>query len=182
MGLGLYLARSIIELHGGTVEVQSEGAGHGSIFTVSLPLASEAGAATSSGLHGCSILLVEDNVDTLKLMTRLVRRIGCKVLPARSAEEALKVADENGVDLLISDIGLPDRTGWDLMRELQQKHPTPGIAISGYVSQEDQARSLEAGFSVHLVKPISFVALHLAVTEILCAAHANRFAKISHKP
>lgn len=174
LGLGLYLARAIVHLHGGQITAHSRGRGQGSTFTIHLPLCQSPmpSQATEPILDHPHVLLVEDNPDTLKLMIRILRRLGCEVESAASADEALAIALQNPPDLIISDIGLPDRSGWELMRTLRSKYALPGIAISGFGSDDDRKQSHLAGFSAHLVKPVSVQALRLAMDQALRTASA----------
>jgi CheY-like chemotaxis protein len=109
------------------------------------------------------ILLVEDNVQTLQLMDRILRKSGHQVTPAATASHALKIAQDKQFDLLISDIGLPDLSGWELMERLRAEGPLRGIAISGFVSNADRERSLACGFLCHLAKPIKMKELEDAI-------------------
>jgi CheY-like chemotaxis protein len=107
------------------------------------------------------ILLVEDHADTAEAMADLLRDLGHQVTTAMTVTEALRTAadlqqgDQEGIDLVISDLGLPDGTGHDLMRELVRRYGVRGIALSGYGMEEDIRKSLEAGFDRHLIKPVS---------------------------
>jgi signal transduction histidine kinase len=177
LGLGLAISKAIVEMHGGRLTAASDGTSCGSTFTLRLPLgalggvespapdASEPPAETRS----LSILLVEDHADTAEAMADLLRLQGHRVTVAGSVAEALAAAEaafENGaLDLVVSDLGLPDGTGLDLMRELSRRYAVTGIALSGYGMEEDMRRSREAGFQKHLTKPISPAALAEAIRE-----------------
>ena len=87
-------------------------------------------------------------------------------MAARSGQEAIEIAGRERIDVIVSDIGLPDQTGWEVMRQLRQAQKVRGIAISGFDTEEDRQRSAEAGFDAHLVKPISYPALQAAVLEV----------------
>lgn len=114
------------------------------------------------------ILLVEDHLDTAKAMARLLNLSGYQVHTANSYADAVALCGEHRFDLLISDVGLPDGSGYDLMREmLENKCATKGIAVSGYGSQQDVQESLQAGFSEHLVKPVAFDALRDAIQRVI---------------
>src|SRR5690606_29900855 len=112
------------------------------------------------------ILLVEDHQDTLQIMCRLLRRLGYTVEAASSKQAAIEAARASEPDLLISDIGLPDGSGLDLMRELKSIRPLRGIALSGFGREADIARSREAGFCNHLVKPINFHELEEMIQQV----------------
>ncbi len=163
LGLGLTISRSIVEAHGGTICGHSEGPGTGAVFTVCLPLQETARAipirtaspdAATSVRRGQEILIVEDHNDTRATLQRLLERRGYRVTAANSAEQALAEAGAGQFDLVISDLGLPDMTGNELMSLLRDRHGLPGIAVSGYGMEEDVARSRDAGFLHHLTKPI----------------------------
>jgi PAS domain S-box-containing protein len=195
LGLGLSIVKSLADLHHATISAASPGKGQGATFTlamralsdsaphshvVSAPAAPTASTSTSppgtaypgSAPAGepqvrCNVLLVEDHDDTRRVLSRLLQTFGCRVTAAGSVREARDIADgtEEAFDLLLSDIGLPDGTGHEVMRYLQRRHPTPGIAISGFGQDEDLARSKEAGFAVHLTKPIAVQTLRTAITQ-----------------
>jgi two-component system CheB/CheR fusion protein len=183
LGLGLAISKAIVELHGGSLAATSSGRGRGSIFSVRLPvgdlqlrpavvsgtsLAAAAAAlrdpATDSKLR---ILLVEDHVDTAEAMAELLRDMGHEITVAGSVAAGLAAAECQGgrFDLVLSDLGLPDGTGLDLMAELHRRYGVRGIALSGYGMEEDVRRSLEAGFERHLTKPINLQALQSAIQD-----------------
>ncbi|MGE5610067.1 MAG: response regulator [Bacillota bacterium] len=160
LGLGLTISKAMVELHGGTIDAYSEGKGKGACFSVRLPLVAatpepESPAATPPhAVAPLRILLVEDHGDTAKMMRQLLMLDGHAVERAADMASALEAAARHPFDLLISDLGLPDRSGLDLMRELRaQGYSLPGIALSGYGQEEDIRRSKEAGFATHLTKP-----------------------------
>ena len=118
------------------------------------------------------ILVVEDHVDSANMLTRLLQRNGYEVSVAGNATDALDAAQsqENAgrpLDLLISDLGLPDASGYELMKKMSERHQIPGIALSGYGEADDVRRALEAGFSHHLTKPIDFDKLKAAIDDLL---------------
>jgi CheY-like chemotaxis protein len=114
------------------------------------------------------ILLVEDHLDTAKAMARLLNLSGYHVETATSYADAVALCEQKQFDLLISDVGLPDGTGYDLMRQmLDRACATKGIAVSGYGSQQDVQDSIQAGFSEHLVKPVAFDALRDAIKRVI---------------
>jgi len=164
LGLGLAIGKGVAEAHGGSIKASSPGRGHGTTLTVELPTiitAQRSGIAASSGgprqgKAGLNILLVDDHADTLRVMSRLLRRLDHQVTTAESKSAALAAADENEFDLLISDIGLPDGTGLELMRELLARRPIRGIALTGYGMESDVRQSRDAGFTAHMTKPINF--------------------------
>ena len=179
LGLGLSLSKLLVELHGGTIEAKSEGLEHGATFSVTLPLAeavvpvvtSPAGPSAPASLRVLQILLVEDHGDTARILGRLLRNQGHEVRTAGDLKHALEMSRQWEFDLLISDLGLPDGNGRDLMSQLRSIRPTiPGIAISGFGTEEDIHLSLEAGFEEHLVKPVSIPALRAAIQRIASKA------------
>ncbi len=175
LGLGLAISKMLVDLHHGTISVASDGPGTGATFTVELmklvgapeaPRAEpEAIAAGASG-SGLRILLVDDHQDTSRVMSMLLEQKGYSVITAGSIGEALQVAASQQFDLLISDIGLPDGSGTELMRRLSSERPVKGIAMSGFGMEDDIRRSLDAGFQRHLIKPVDFRQLHAAVTQL----------------
>ena len=176
LGLGLAIAKGLVEAHGGAIAAASDGPGHGTTFTVELttvappasvvPVDGVTGAAAAPPA-GVNILLVEDHGDTLMAMTRLLRRSGHRITGVDSVAAALDAAARQRFDLLISDVDLPDGTGLDLMRQLSAKpggdRPLAGIALTGYGMESDLKRSEGAGFFAHLVKPINFAELEDAI-------------------
>jgi len=178
LGLGLAISKAIVDLHDGELRVSSAGAGHGATFTVELASTAAAPAkiaqASTPPAAGppLRLLVVDDHEATLGILTRLLERAGHQVHAARSVEEAIALACEHECDLLISDLGLPDGSGADVMRGLRERGcPLPGIALSGYGTEKDVHESREAGFATHLVKPVDMDelrrALHAASCEIM---------------
>ncbi|MFL6583676.1 MAG: ATP-binding protein, partial [Chthoniobacterales bacterium] len=172
LGLGLSISKKLLDLHDGTIVVRSEGKGRGAAFTVRLPAAQSAGAAadsvraTRSRTRSLDLLLVEDHVQTLRVLSMLLRKRGHKVATADSVGQALQLLDRARFDALISDIGLPDGTGCDLMRAAKERQGLRGIALSGFGMEEDIRRSKEAGFDHHLIKPVDFGDLEDALGRI----------------
>ncbi|MBV8174365.1 MAG: response regulator, partial [Verrucomicrobia bacterium] len=186
LGLGLTISKAIVELHGGRIAAFSSGLDHGASFVIELPnmlpssaepspiqiehTASEA-AATEEVTTRNRILLVDDHLDTVRGMQLLLERSGYLVTTAESVSDALRIADHQVFDLLVSDIALPDGKGEDLIRRLRAKgHDFPGIALSGYGAEEDRACSRAAGFAVHLVKPVLPEQLLACIDQLLSRA------------
>lgn len=175
LGLGLAISKALVELHGGQIWAESEGANQGTTFRVRLPLCAPADraatpASASSGkrsMRPLRILLVEDHPVTAKMMEKLLSDAGHTVQWAGDVAAGLKLAEQQSFDLLLSDLGLPDGSGHDLIRELHLRgHKFPGIALSGYGQEEDIQRSHEAGFAAHLTKPASREAVVDAVAAV----------------
>jgi PAS domain S-box-containing protein len=181
LGLGLAISKAIVELHGGSLAAASDGRGHGARFTVRLPVgdlgtlreaerreaAREISHPPSPEASSLRILLVEDHVDTAEAMADLLREMGHEVTVAGSVAGGLAAAASQAgrLDLVLSDLGLPDGTGLDLMTELQGRYGVKGIALSGYGMEEDVRKSLEAGFDRHLTKPVILQALQTAIQD-----------------
>ena len=131
------------------------------------------GASTQMGKEVKNILLVEDHTDTAHAMSRLLRLAGYKVGTAETVKSALRLCESERFDLLISDIGLPDGTGHELMRELSARYNARGIVVSGFGQQHDIDESRAAGFVEHLVKPISIEALQAAIERAIDGQEAT---------
>jgi CheY-like chemotaxis protein/anti-sigma regulatory factor (Ser/Thr protein kinase) len=176
LGLGLAITRTLVDLHGGSITAESEGPGQGATFTVELENCDvqkekngyvDHPISADTNLAGCRVLIVEDNNDTGRLMQMLLERRGYLVHLAGTVQAALEAAAATTFDLIISDIGLPDGSGIDLMQTLTAKGPIRGIAVSGYGMEEDIRRSREAGFTEHLTKPINFKQLEESIHRIV---------------
>ncbi len=165
LGIGLALVKSLVELHRGTVEVQSEGIGRGSEFIVRLPMASDGHArqeptstqpkATAS--ESLRILVVDDNVDAAKMCAMLLRTWGHEVRTAHNGPDALQRATGFHPQVILCDIGLPNMDGYEVARHIRQKPHLEGVrlvAVTGYGQDTDKQRSEEAGFDHHMVKPV----------------------------
>ncbi|EDX71511.1 ATPase, histidine kinase-, DNA gyrase B-, and HSP90-like domain protein [Coleofasciculus chthonoplastes PCC 7420] len=167
LGLGLAIVRHLIELHGGRIEAESEGIGQGATFTVTLPLMPDSPINTQKSspndegldLSEVTVLLVEDEVDTLDLLTIILESYGARVEGVTSAHEALAVFSQGQPDVLISDIGMPGMDGYEFIRQVRELPPNrgglvPAIALTAYAGETDHERALSAGFNRHLSKPI----------------------------
>src|SRR5437868_4595896 len=167
LGLGLSISKAIAELHGGTIRAESAGRGLGAVFTVQLGTVlpfpeAQIQASQPRRFRGKShhLLVVEDHEPTLTVLTRLLRDQGHDVMPASTVHDALTLAAEHTFDFVISDLGLPDGSGIDLMMRLSNDYGLRGIALTGYGMAEDLVKTQRAGFLAHLVKPINFDQLH----------------------
>ncbi|HWZ91288.1 MAG TPA: ATP-binding protein, partial [Polyangiaceae bacterium] len=173
LGLGLSICRGILEQHGATITADSQGAGKGSRFVVELdtiesPTPQEevrqSSAPPPPGPR-VRILLVEDHEDTAEVLQWLLQRSGYEVQVVHSVRAALAV-DRAQFDVLLSDIGLADGTGLELMRALRKKGKVKGVALSGFGTDEDVRASKEAGFSAHVTKPVQFHSLVEAIASL----------------
>ena len=164
LGLGLPIARRIAELHGGRLGGQSAGPGCGSRFELTLPAIDVAGTDDRM-----TVLVVDDNVDAAQILREVVEMAGHRVVMAYDGEVALQVAKSERPDVALLDLGLPGLNGFDLARAIRGERGLEGatlVAISGYATADDRARSAEAGFDVHLAKPLSVDALFDAVPSL----------------
>jgi CheY-like chemotaxis protein len=177
LGLGLAISRSVIEAHGGRVNAASAGRDQGATFTVVLatvpapaackPPPVPAPTAPLAASRTLKILLVEDDGPTLKVMTRLLGKAPYVVKTANTFASAVEAATAEDFDLIISDIGLPDGSGLELMRQIRDRYAARGIALSGYGMEEDIRKSREAGFLAHLTKPVDFEKLQVTIARVL---------------
>jgi CheY-like chemotaxis protein len=156
LGLGLSICRGIVDAHGGRISAYSDGLGKGTTLVVELPTVAAAKTRRATRPRGPSrngqgrkILVVEDNMDNATALAELLQVHGYAVSVAGSVQDALNRAHE-GFDVVVSDIGLPDGTGRDLIRALGRERPVKGIALSGYGADADVQRNAEAGFTRHL--------------------------------
>lgn len=184
LGLGLAIVRSLVELHGGTVGVDSLGSGQGATFTVTFPLlaASEQSSQPNDGfsskqsesgdkLAGLKILVVDDDEDARDFLIAALSEYGALVKAVSSTDEALQQLSEMQPDVLLSDIGMPGEDGYTLMRRIRSQ-PTsayreiPAAALTAYAREEDRVKALEAGFQFHIPKPIDPVRLLAVVIKL----------------
>jgi CheY-like chemotaxis protein len=180
LGLGLTISKALIDAHGGTIRVQSAGKNDGASFSVELntvlaPIGHDGDGQDEKvdrqperaiSTHR-RVLLVDDHLDTCIGMKRMLERRGYIITLAHTAQQAVEEVRTNDFDLLISDIGLPDRSGYDLMREVRLNKHLPAIALSGFGSEQDVAEAREAGFAEHLTKPINFERLEKTIQQLL---------------
>jgi PAS domain S-box-containing protein len=163
LGLGLTICKRLMDIHGGEITVESPGKNQGTTFRMRLDTAappatrSTDSSQTDAGSdRTLRVLMVDDDVDTRLILSRLLGKAGHDVVPVESVHGALKLLDSEQFDVLISDIGLPDSSGYELVREAKKRQPLKGIALSGFGAEEDLRRSMEAGFDYHLTKPVNF--------------------------
>jgi signal transduction histidine kinase/ActR/RegA family two-component response regulator len=198
LGIGLAIARQLVELHGGTLEVASEGPGKGACFTLRLPLLHElargeraegpaerrvaAGAHQDWLLAGVEVLVVDDEADARDLLYEVLTGSGARVTAVGSAVEALRVLQENQPDVLVSDLGMPETDGFELLRRLRQSTDLdiaglPALALSAYTRLEDKRKALEAGFDAIQPKPVDLESLVEAVGNLTQRRAAGQWLK-----
>lgn len=187
LGLGLSLVKQFTELHGGSVRVESEGTGHGATFTICLPLqpvrhdpeavadaeriAALDRTAIEPNLSGVKVLVVDDEEDSLSVVKRILERRGADVRGSTTMHEALGEFVQFGPDVVVSDIGMPEHDGYELISRLRQLpggRSVPAVALTALARGEDRTRALRAGFQLHLAKPVDFAEL-VAVVQNLAA-------------
>jgi len=181
LGLGLAISSAIVTAHGGEIKAESQGRGHGAEFTVTLgsvpaPAATSPQNATpDQPPRALSLLVVEDHETTRTVLERLLTHSGHRVTTASTLHEALAAYNAAHFDAVISDLGLPDGSGIDLMVQIQSIRPVPAIALSGYGMEADLQRSKAAGFFAHLVKPVNMDQIKQLLTQIPVQAgqHGN---------
>jgi signal transduction histidine kinase len=189
LGLGLSITRHLVEMHGGTIGVASEGEGKGSTFTVCLPLSAvqhdaqpvadlrrlpapgESAPVDLLRLDGLRVMVVDDEADARDLLSTVLRGSGAQVTAARSVSEALECANATRPDLLISDIEMADEDGYSLIRKFRSSpipefRSVPAIALTAYAGPGDRMRALEAGFQMHMAKPVQPAELVLVVANL----------------
>jgi PAS domain S-box-containing protein len=180
LGMGLTISKALAELHGGTLSAHSEGPGSGACFILELPWSEQAETTPATQLPQTverpvtgarRVLLVEDHGETREVLARLLRRAGYEVTAAAGKQDAIAAAAQGvSFDFLVSDLGLADGSGLDLMRALREQFTHGGIALSGYGMESDVLASRDAGFAHHLTKPIDWKRLQAALDQLSAAA------------
>jgi CheY-like chemotaxis protein len=178
LGIGLTLVRSLVGMHGGEVEAKSAGLGQGSEFVVKLPLAppirsedsalSSSSADSESGAPKWRILVVDDNADAADSLAILLELGGSDVQVAHDGLAALAIAETLRPDIIFLDIGMPQMDGYEVARRIRSTTSLDGVllvALTGWGQEDDRRRSAEAGFDVHLVKPVEPTALETVLTH-----------------
>lgn len=183
LGLGLAIVRHLVEMHGGSVKVESDGKGQGASFTVTLPIMSgdahsdegpavvlQENVTARPRLRGVKILLVEDEIDTRELLVEMLSGCDAEVIAAESASVALGLLVERQPDILVSDISMPDVDGYTFIRQVRNgaRHSTvPAIALTAHARAEDRRLALAAGFQEHLAKPVSLSDLAQSIARLV---------------
>ncbi|HEY2626956.1 MAG TPA: ATP-binding protein [Candidatus Udaeobacter sp.] len=173
LGLGLAISRHLVDLHNGTVEAESRGRSHGATFRVTLDAVANSGEKVGMDSRrrpkpakSLRILLVEDHGDTRHTLSRLLSHFGHQIFVADSTQSALEIVQSQKFDVVLSDIGLPDGSGYEVVSEAKRKQPVKAVAITGFGTEEDIRRGKEAGFDFHLVKPIDFHELRNVLDKV----------------
>jgi PAS domain S-box-containing protein len=188
LGLGLSIVHQLVDLHGGTVSVQSEGEGKGATFTISLPFVGVVSDQTEAesraqaedeiiisdalpSLEGLKVLVVDDEPDTCELVREVLQQCGSVVITSCSAAEALEALGQHRPDILISDLGMPDEDGYSLISKIralpaEQGGQIPAAALTAYARAEDRLRVLRSGFQFHLPKPVDSAELVTVVASL----------------
>jgi PAS domain S-box-containing protein len=196
LGLGLSIVRQLVDLHGGSVSVHSEGEGKGATFTITLPFVGvisnqkedESVHPTQSeeilsfeglpSLQGLKVLVVDDEADTRELIGEVLKGCGSEVITTCSAEEALGALEQHKPDILISDLGMPDEDGYSLIEKIRALPPErggdiPAAALTAYARAEDRMRVLRSGFQFHLPKPVDSAELVTVVASLAGRAYKS---------
>jgi len=180
LGLGLAISKRLVDVHGGTIAAQSEGKGTGSTFVVELPIVAApletppriGPPPLRSPTRPMTILLVEDHEATARVMAKLLKNMGHEVKTAFSLASAIAATNTAEYDLLLSDIGLPDGSGLDLMRQLRQQYAGKAVALTGYGMEEDIRNSHDAGFAAHVTKPVDVDRLRETIDQFAGAGRS----------
>jgi CheY-like chemotaxis protein len=173
LGLGLAISKTLVEAHKGTISGASDGRNKGAKFTLTFPTCEKADSqtvpasviSTPGQRQALRILLVEDNEDTNRSLTRLLRRRGYHVQSALDFQSAMALSAKEEFDVLVSDLGLPDGSGVEVIKNVQSRRPIVGIALTGFGMEDDIRKSVDAGFKHHLVKPIDLNKLDSLIQE-----------------
>ena len=195
LGLGLAIARHLVELQGGRIHAASEGLGKGSTFRIELPIGSiDAGApldaqdhsqAPRAGvqiivpqLHGIRILAVDDDRDALALVREILEATGATVATADSGQHALEAIERIRPDVLLADVGMPGMSGFELIGRVRRSErpeirDMPAAALTAFARSEDRSKALRSGFDLHLAKPLDPAALMAAIAALAQRSHAG---------
>jgi PAS domain S-box-containing protein len=199
LGLGLALVRQLVQLHGGEVEARSDGPGRGSTFTLSLPtleLAADGGDEpvpdesrltqdVTAPIRGLSILIIEDDADSREMLSVLLENVGAVPVAAATVGEGLRLLGDLEIDVVLSDIGMPGRDGFDLIRTLRsfpnpRVQHAPALAVTAFTRKEDRERILAAGFDAHVAKPVEPRELFAAIADTVRRRQSRTGATAGH--
>jgi PAS domain S-box-containing protein len=189
LGIGLALVRQLVELHGGAISAESQGTNKGSRFTVRLPLLGETATRATSVLTSSAgvklnllpqtnVLIVDDSEDTIVMLEELLKISGANVMTARNGAEALRIAQENEFDVILSDISMPEMDGFEFLRRLREiegRQDVPVVAITGFGRKDDIERASAAGFHSHLTKPLNLEALAEILQKLANGTKGKRY-------
>lgn len=178
LGLGLAISKALVEAHGGTINAGNNEDGPGAKFSIVIPVKTERSPQSSEGglaneetpskkSPGLTVLLVEDHADSAFFIKHMLEMSGYHTHVADNIRDAFDIFSKDHVDVIVSDLGLPDGKGTDLMRKVIQLRPVPAIALSGYGMESDVKESLEAGFTQHLTKPVDMDKLEKAIASVV---------------
>jgi CheY-like chemotaxis protein len=192
LGLGLSIAKQLVELHGGTIAVDSAGPHTGTTFTVRLPLArreavvpapgqrAAAQAGALADLSGLRVLVIDDAPDTLDVLEQILTVSGAATLTAPGAGAALALLEKEKPDVIVSDVGMPEVDGFELMRRIRRRAATaqiPAIALTAFTRQDDRTKALQAGFTDYLAKPVEPAALAAAIRRAVARGGEEKTAR-----
>jgi signal transduction histidine kinase/CheY-like chemotaxis protein len=183
LGLGLAIARHLVEQHHGEIRATSDGPGLGTTVHIRLPVSTESGSRPAPALptpiesdgefvmHGMTVLIVDDHSDSCELLAALFERHGARVVQCDSAESALGVLTDIEANLLVADIAMPDIDGYELIRRVRTSHPAlPAVAVSAYARPQDRRRAIAAGYDGYCAKPVEAPQLLRAVRDVMLAS------------
>jgi CheY-like chemotaxis protein len=189
LGLGLAIAKQLIELHGGGIRVKSAGEGKGTSFIINLPLtvihepaepkerlhprtpSQEAPTVRSVRLDGITVMVVDDQVDAQELIRRVLENCGAKVITCSSAAEALPMVERERPAVLLTDIGMPDMDGYEFLKRVRalgadRGGQVPAVALTAFARSEDRTKALLSGFMVHVIKPVEPTELAATIASV----------------
>jgi len=176
--LALAITKCLVDQQLGTITAESQGPGEGTIFSVEIPAATVTSehlplAPPLAGRMRRRVLLVEDHADTALALAKYLELSGFTVRAATAVSDALHLLETETFDLILSDIGLPDASGCELMQQVEKRWGLKGIAISGYGTKQDIQRSLASGFSEHIIKPLKMPQVIDSLNKLLQETHAD---------
>ena len=194
LGIGLAIVKQLVELHGGSVRASSAGEGQGATFAITLPLAaicveedkqprrppqsnSDPTFGSAPSLKGITVVVVEDDPDARELVRRMLQKCGATVVTAASADEGLDAVKRHRPNVIVSDIGMPGRDGYEFMRSVRALNDgcgaAPAVALTALAGAEDRRRALLSGFQTHMAKPVEAAELVAVVASLAAAPACN---------